>query len=93
MIQPYRCPETAGIHAGESSRRLPIQIQDVARRKLRMLDAAMNLLDLPSPSGNRLEPLQGRRRGQYSIRINDPWRVCFTWTERGPAQVEIVDYH
>ncbi|ACK51044.1 plasmid maintenance system killer [Methylocella silvestris BL2] len=65
----------------------------VALRKLDMLDAVAKLNDLASPPGNRLEALKHDRQGQYSIRINDQWRVCFRWTERGPADVEIVDYH
>ncbi|WP_164243133.1 type II toxin-antitoxin system RelE/ParE family toxin, partial [Stenotrophomonas maltophilia] len=65
----------------------------VATRKLAMLHAATELRDLRSPPGNRLEPLQGKRAGQHSIRINDQWRVCFVWTDAGPEEVEIVDYH
>lgn len=64
-----------------------------ALRKLDMLDAAVMLNDMASPPGNRLEALKGDRAGQHSIRINDQWRVCFVWTEGGPEQVEIVDYH
>ena len=66
---------------------------DVAMRKLAQLDAAHTLEFLRSPPGNRLEALRGDRRGQYSIRINDQFRVCFRWTQDGPEQVEIVDYH
>ena len=65
----------------------------VAKRKLDMLDAANKLLDLRSPPGNRLEALKGDREGQHSIRINDQFRVCFRWTDNGPTDVEIVDYH
>jgi proteic killer suppression protein len=65
----------------------------VARRKLDQLNAAHALLDLAAPPGNRLEGLQGNRKGQHSIRINDQWRVCFVWTAEGPTKVEIVDYH
>jgi proteic killer suppression protein len=65
----------------------------VASRKLDMLDAAMRIDTLRSPPGNRLEALKGDRRGQWSIRINDQWRICFRWTVQGPADVEIVDYH
>lgn len=65
----------------------------VARRKLDMLNAAVRLQNLHSPPGNRLEALKGDRHGQWSIRINDQWRVCFRWTEEGPADVQIVDYH
>jgi len=64
-----------------------------ALRKLAILDAAVSLDDLRVPPGNRLEALQGDRRGQHSIRINDQWRICFTWTDTGPEDVEIVDYH
>ena len=65
----------------------------MAERKLAQLDAALTLDFLRAPPGNRLEALKGNRAGQYSIRINDQWRVCFVWTETGPADVEIVDYH
>jgi len=65
----------------------------VARRKLRQLDIASRLSDLKVPPGNRLEALKGKRSGQYSIRVNDQWRVCFQWTAAGAADVEIVDYH
>jgi proteic killer suppression protein len=65
----------------------------VALRKLTILDAAVNLDDLRSPPGNRLEALKGDRRGQHSIRINDQWRICFTWTDTGAEDVEIVDHH
>ena len=68
-------------------------IEIVATRKLAMLDAAKTLQFLRSPPGNRLEALKGRRAGQWSIRINDQWRLCFVWTGSGPANVEIVDYH
>ena len=68
-------------------------IQSVARRKLRMLNAAAHLDDLRIPPANRLEALKGERRGQYSIRINDQWRICFRWMEGDVAEVEIVDYH
>jgi len=68
-------------------------IETVAMRKLAMLHRAANLMDLRVPPGNRLEALKGSRKGQYSIRINDQWRICFTWTLSGPQGVEIVDYH
>ena len=68
-------------------------IEKVARRKLRQLEIAGSLADLRVPPGNRLEALKGSRTGQMSIRINDEWRVCFTWSAAGPADVEIVDYH
>jgi proteic killer suppression protein len=72
---------------------LPQNLQSVMHRKLLMLDAATRLEDLRVPPGNRLEALQGDRKGQYSIRVNQQWRVCFLWTASGPAAVEIVDYH
>lgn len=65
----------------------------VAERKLTMLNAAAELRDLRSPPGNMLEALSGDRHGQYSIRINKQWRICFVWTDEGPLDVEIVDYH
>lgn len=65
----------------------------IALRKLLILDAAVTLNDLRVPPGNRLEKLKGDRAGQYSIRINDQWRICFRWTSSGPTEVEIVDYH
>jgi len=78
---------------GERSRRLPSDIQGVARRKLRMLNNARTLDDLRIPPANRLEALQGERKGQYSIRINDQWRICFEWVDGNADHVEIVDYH
>ncbi|HET9662967.1 MAG TPA: type II toxin-antitoxin system RelE/ParE family toxin, partial [Burkholderiales bacterium] len=74
-------------------KRFPADLVQVARRKLRYLNAASDLGDLRSPPGNRLEALAGDRKGQHSIRINDQFRVCFVWTAEGPADVEIVDYH
>ena len=91
-IQSFRCPETAAIFDGGATKRFRA-IQAVAERKLQMLDAAVDVLDLRSPPGNRLERLKGGRSGCYSIRINDQWRLCFLWTDSGPTDVEIVDYH
>lgn len=91
-IQSFQCSETAAIFAGDTVKRFRT-IQTVAERKLQMVDAAVNVFDLRSPPGNRLERLKGDRSGCYSIRINDQWRLCFTWTASGPANVEIVDYH
>jgi toxin HigB-1 len=93
MILSFRSKEAEKIWRGEVSRRLPITIQEIARRKLRMLNNARRLDDLRVPPANRLESLKGDRKGQHSIRINDQWRVCFRWTEAGPSGVEIVDYH
>ncbi|MGJ4900925.1 type II toxin-antitoxin system RelE/ParE family toxin [Bradyrhizobium sp. HKCCYLS2058] len=93
MIQSFADRETELIWSGRRSRRLPSDIQDVALRKLRLLNQARVLDDLRMPPGNRLEALKADRVGQHSIRINDQWRICFVWDDRGPAHVEIVDYH
>ncbi len=93
MIRNFRDRETELIWKGESSRRLPQDIQAVARRKLRMLNNARTLHDLRVPPANRLEALRDDRRGQHSIRINDQWRVCFVWKDGDAHDVEIVDYH
>lgn len=91
-IQSFRCAETALIYQGLPARRYT-QIKSVAERKLQMLDDAVELKDLRSPPGNRLEQLVGDRVGQHSIRINDQWRICFVWGVNGPENLEIVDYH
>ena len=93
MIIDFHDKETEKIYRGEVSIKIPRDVQNVARRKLRMLDAAANLNDLRQPPGNRLEKLERDRAGQHSIRTNDQWRLCFIWQEDGTAQVEIVDYH
>jgi proteic killer suppression protein len=93
MILSFRSKETEAIWRGESARRLPPEIQQTARRKLRMLNNVRSLMDLRIPPANRLEALRGDRKGQHAIRINDQWRICFEWTDAGPAHVEIVDYH
>lgn len=93
MINSFRDTETAKIWQGQRSRRLPQDIQQAARRKLRMLNNARALDDLRIPPANRLESLRGDRAGQHSIRISDPWRICFTWSEGHAIDVEIVDYH
>ncbi|MFX1674322.1 type II toxin-antitoxin system RelE/ParE family toxin [Paraburkholderia sp. A2WS-5] len=92
-IQNFEDRETALIWTGERSRRLPAEMQQIARRKLRMLHAAHDLADLLIPPANRLELLKGDRAGQDSIRINDQWRVCFRWSNGNAYDVEIVDYH
>jgi proteic killer suppression protein len=71
----------------------PSDLAKTARRKLRMLDAAVGLEDLRQPPGNRLEPLKGDREGQHSIRVNGQWRLCFSWRDDGAHEVEVVDYH
>ncbi len=93
MITGFRDRETEKIWEGKPSRRLPPDIQAVARRKLRMLNNAHKLDDLRIPPANRLEALQGKRKGQHSIRINDQWRICFVWSDANVHDVEIVDYH
>ncbi len=93
MIRSFADKETERIWNGDLSRRIPNQIQALARRKLRMLNAAQRLDDLRIPPANRLEGMKGKRTGQYSIRINDQWRICFLWNEGQCNGVEIVDYH
>jgi toxin HigB-1 len=92
VIRSFRCRETKRIFDGEESPAFPLDIQDRARQKLRMLDAARGPQDLYRPPGNRFEALQGDRRGEYSIRINRQWRICFRW-ENGAEGVRIEDYH
>src|SRR3990167_8663397 len=87
MIKNFRSKETKKIWEGEVSLRLPRDIQHIARRKLRMLNNAHQLLDLRIPPNNRLEPLKGRRLGEYSIRINDQWRICFKWADGNAKDV------
>jgi proteic killer suppression protein len=93
VIQSFRCKRTEELFTGVRCHRPWRAFQAVAERKLAMLAAATTINDLRSPPGNRLEALQGDRAGQHSIRINDQYRVCFTWTDKGPSNVEIVDYH
>jgi proteic killer suppression protein len=93
MIRSFADKATERIWNGDVSHRLPIQIQTVARRKLRMLNAALRLDDLRIPPANRLEALTRDRAGQHSVRINDQWRICFVWHEGNCDKVEIVDYH
>ncbi len=92
MIRSFRDQETERIFLRNRSRRLPLEIQRTAQRKLAMLDAAERLLDLRVPPGNRLEELSGGRAGQHSIRVNDQWRVCFRWVDGDAYDVEIADY-
>lgn len=93
MIKSFRCKETKKIHGGTSSRKFPHNIQQRARRKLRMLNNANLLDDLRIPPSNHLEKLIGDRLGQYSIKVNDQWRICFVWLDGIVSDVEIVDYH
>jgi toxin HigB-1 len=92
MIRSYKCTDTEALAKGFRVKRFG-NIAVVARRKLRQLEIAGRLDDLKVPPGNRLESLKGDRSGQYSIRINDQWRVCFIWNEEWAENVEIVDYH
>jgi len=93
MIKTFKSEETKKIFARQHSRKLPQDIQQVAYRKLRMLNNAIGLNDLRIPPANRLEKLKGDRDGQYSIRINDQWRICFDWLNGDALNVEIVEYH
>ena len=93
MVRSFRDKQTEAIWRGNAVRRLPIEVQEVARRKLRMLNNAQTLADLRIPRANRLEALKGDRKGQHSIRVNDQWRICFVWTGKDADSVEIVDYH
>ena len=93
MIKSFGCKETEKIWNGKISRRLPQDIQRIARRKLRMINNAESLNDLRVPPANRLEALKGNRADQHSVRINDQWRICFVWREDNAFAVEIVDYH
>lgn len=92
MIKSFRCRETEKLFHDLDSRKFR-NVERVARRKLELLDAAAKIEDLRSPPGNRLEALRGNRSGQYSIRINDQFRLCFKWAPEGASDVEIVDYH
>ena len=93
MIESFASDETKKIFLGKTSTKLPKDIQRTARRKLIYIDDAEDLQDLLAPPGNRLEKLKGNRAGQYSIRINDQWRICFEWVRNSAKNVEIVDYH
>jgi len=94
MIRSYRCRDTERLAAGESVRRWS-SFRRQAEKRLRILDAANSIGDLMALNSNRLEALKGDRKGQYSIRVNEQWRLCFEWPDgaSGPSNVEIVDYH
>ncbi|MDE3022773.1 MAG: type II toxin-antitoxin system RelE/ParE family toxin [Pseudomonadota bacterium] len=92
MILSFECADTRTLYQGGGIARF-YNIAAVAQRKLQQLDSAVTLEFLRSPPGNHLERLKGNRKGQHSIRINNQWRICFVWTEKGPEHVEIVDYH
>ncbi|HVM71039.1 MAG TPA: type II toxin-antitoxin system RelE/ParE family toxin [Anaerolineales bacterium] len=93
VIKTFKNALAQSIYQRRASRKLPIDIQQVALRKLRMINNAISLNDLRIPPANRLEKLGGSREGQWSIRVNDKWRICFEWQERDAYNVEIVDYH
>ncbi len=97
MIQAFKTKGAAdifnGINSREARRTCPEALWRAATRKLDQLDSVESLIELRIPPGNRLEELTGDRKGQYSIRINDRYRICFVWTDSGPDQVEVVDYH
>lgn len=93
MIKSFADKHTAAIFSGQLVRKLPHDIQAIARRKLKLIDATSRIEELRIPPGNRLELLSGDRAGQWSIRINDQWRICFKWEEGHAAEVEIADYH
>ena len=93
MIRSFADKQTAAVFDGHRVRALPAHVQDIARRKLKAIDAAKEIDDLRVPPGNRLQKLSGDRGGQWSIRLNDPWRLCFRWTNGEAHEVAIVDYH
>jgi proteic killer suppression protein len=93
MIKSFADKVTAAIFSGLAVRRLPLDMQQTALRKLMQLDAAGRIDELRIPPGNRLEVLKGDRRGEWSIRINDQWRICFRWEDGNAEDVRIVDYH
>jgi proteic killer suppression protein len=93
VIRSFGDGATEQLWRREHVRSLDPRVLRASLRRLAILDAAVTLDDLRVPPGNRLEALSGDRRGQHSIRVNDQWRICFTWTDTGPEGVEIVDYH
>ncbi|MGH6771101.1 MAG: type II toxin-antitoxin system RelE/ParE family toxin [Xanthobacteraceae bacterium] len=93
MIRSFKDRTTEAVFHGETRKGFPSDLVQIARRKLRYLDAARDVRDLRVPPGSRLEALAGNRRGQHSIRVNDQFRICFRWTPEGPTDVEITDYH
>ena len=93
MIRSFRCTDSDNLFNGQPTRRLPSVIVERARMRLQRLNAAVRIEDLRLPPSHRLEALKGKRKGQWSIRINDQWRVCFVWRDSDAWNVEIVDYH
>ena len=93
MLTSFGNKNTQKIWEGERVKGLPAEVQEIARRKLRMLNNSQNLADLKIPPSNRLEKLSGNLKNFYSIRINDQWRIIFKWNNNHSSEVEIVDYH
>jgi proteic killer suppression protein len=93
MIQSFGSKETEKIWGGNRSAKLPNEVQNIGRRKLRMLNNSISLTDLKIPPSNRLEKLTGNRKEYYSLRINDQWRIIFKWNNGHSFDVEIIDYH
>jgi len=93
MIESFACKETEKIFNRQFSKKLPTSIQQIAFRKLKMLNRSSTIQDLSVPPANRLEALSGSRKGQHSIRINQQWRICFEWKDGNVRNVEIVGYH
>jgi proteic killer suppression protein len=93
VIKSFADKSTVAVFMGKQVRSLPLEIQQTARRKLKLLDATTTLDAMRVPPGNRLEALKGNRKGQHSIRINDQWRICFRWKDGDAEDVGITDYH
>lgn len=93
MLESFACKETELIYKGVASRKLPSEIQNVARRKLRMIHNALRIEDLKAPPGNMLEKLKGNWSGYHSIRVNQQWRIVFIWEQKSAYEVQILDYH
>lgn len=93
MIKSFKCRESQRIFTRIGSRKLPVDIQKTALRKLTIIHAALSLNDLCVPPSNYLKQLKGNKKGKYSIRINNQWRICFEWRENNAYNIEIIDYH
>jgi toxin HigB-1 len=93
MIRSFKDDQTEAVYNGDCPKGFPANLVKVARRKLRMIDAAAELKDLKAPPGNKLHELKDDRKGQHAIWVNDKYRVCFVWSDEGPTDVEITDYH
>jgi len=93
LIRSFNCKETERIWNGSSSKKFPAKIQNVARRKLRMINNSINIQDLKIPPANRLEKLKGNLKGYYSIRVNEKYRIIFQWNSPNATKVKLIDYH